>query len=138
MSRNIVRHSGARTRALYRWETEVIFLDKRNTRFDMKACERFAADFWRYEGRVAERCPRIKLTMHGDYSYCLGRSDIIIHIQESGPVILIHELVHAKGFGSGKSMHPVSFVRDYLRCLARFVSFNFNEIEESAMMRGLL
>lgn len=138
MTRHLIHHNGARTRALYQWETEEIFLDKRNLRFDQKSVDKFVTDFWKREGRIDQRAPRVYITMYGEFSECLGRAEIKLHLQESGPVILVHELIHAKGYGSGKQMHPVSFVRDYLRCLSIFVGFNHSELKDSAMMRGLL
>jgi len=138
MKRQLIQHPGARTRALYSWETEEIFLDRRNVRFDQRAADRFARDFWEWRGRDGCAVPKIAITMHGDISFCIGRSDITLHIQETGPVILLHELVHARGFGTSKRMHPVSFVKYYIDCLSLFVGYNRSDLTASAMMRGLV
>lgn len=135
---HIINHPGARTRALYRWELEEIFFNRRNARMTLVEARKFAVDFWRTEGRTGERVPRVEFTFNGDDSYALGRGDIVLHAIDNGPVILVHELVHTKGFGQGRSVHPVSFVREYIRCLAYFAGYNLRELTDSAMMRGLI
>lgn len=136
--RHLIHHHGARTRALYAWETETVFMDKRNVRFDQKTADKFARDFWEWRGRKDCKPPVIKITCLGDISFCDGRSDIVMHIQDTGPVILLHELVHARGFGTESKMHPVSFVRYYIECLSLFLGFDEEYLRASAMMRGLV
>lgn len=135
--KHLLKHPAVRTRVLYEWETQNLYLDKRNTRFDQKMAEKFAVDFWKWEGRVDQKCPLIAIQF-AEYSWCKGRNNVVLAVHDSGPVVLTHELVHAKGYGAGKSMHSVSFVREYIRCLSRFVGFNHADLVASAAMRGLV
>lgn len=138
MTCHIIKHPAARTTALYRWETDELFLGPLNPRFTLAECASFAKDFWRWNGRKREKCPGISFTLEGEYSYAIGRADILLHAQESGPVILVHELVHCKGFGSVRNVHPVSFVKEYIAMLARHVGYSKACLTDSAMMRGLV
>src|SRR5688572_27675922 len=136
--RHLITHPGARTAALYDWETKELMLGKHNPRFTLAECRKFAADFWLWSGRKRERCPTVDITLEHDLSFADGRASIVLNFHECGPVVLTHELVHAKGYGQGRAVHPVSFVREYIECLARHVGLKRSMLIDSAMMRGLL
>lgn len=138
MKPHLIHHPAARTRTLYRWETEELMLGRHNPRFTLAECRKFASDFWWRNGRRSEKCPTVDISLVGDLSFAEGRASIVLNFHECGPVVLTHELVHAKGYGQGRLIHPVSFVRVYIDALARFVGLNRSMLIDSAMMRGLL
>ena len=134
----MITHAGARTRALYAWEQDD--LEKRLTeRLTVKQMQQYANEFWCYENWDSrERTPTLHYTREA-VAYCWGRSDIFMTRRQAHRVVLIHELVHARGYGGiGSNAHTVGFVRTYLTLLNKHVGFDRDELFETAFLKGLI
>lgn len=135
--RSVIRDARVRTRALYAWERDELMVTKRNPRFDLIDVQKFTLEFWRREGRSGERVPPVEFLRDGDASYVVG-GKIYLHMDDTGPVILTHELVHRLGYGVGRSIHNVAFTREYIRCLSIYVGYERDWLTFSAMARRLI
>lgn len=133
----MITHAGARTRSLYMWEKDD--LDKRvKERLTIEQMQRFANKVWRLEGWESRQSTPTIHSTKSELSYCLGRADIFMNRIGSQRVTLIHELVHARGFGSAHNPHSVGFVITHLEMLSNYVGFSLDELLTTANDRGLI
>lgn len=154
MRKGVIKHSGARTRALYKWENEVLL----QTPPGFNTCDEvhlncLAEAIWASEGwDLARPAPRIHLLdgKKEQYSWSMGKKHVYlippipaakslgIRLGGNNPVVLIHELTHARGFGDYGPMHSVGFVKLYLRLLSKYLGWDLSELVKDAKERGLL
>lgn len=137
----VLTHKGARTQALYRWENEEFYDTPAGSRkLSEEQLRSLAQKIWDGEGWGGHYpCPTIKIeNTYDNLSYSQGRTAIVLVPKDANAVILIHELVHARGHGVGAIMHPVSFIKVYLRLLNKYLGWDLNELTEKAMKRRLI
>jgi hypothetical protein len=138
----MIKERGARTRALYKWEDEDLVLRRGNVSLHPGEAQWFANEVWIKEGwNTRHSCPDVIVKDRKGRAYCEGRALIVLFSLPKGEdskVVLIHELVHARGYGDGKQMHPVSFVKKYLELLHRYMGWNYQALALEAIRRGLL
>lgn len=116
----------ARTRALYKWEDDLVstvlpkpgLLVENHGWFwsDVDSNESAMAMWFRlgmWHNPPKESCPRVHLRHGLKRSYCYGRADIYLAFTEANQIILLHELIHAKGYGSEQNPHNKAFVVRY-------------------------
>lgn len=70
--------------------------------------------------------------------YCLGRSLIVLTRDDHLNITLIHELVHALGFGSDRNPHGRAFVLKYCDALAWWFGWDQEELQLQAHQWGLI
>lgn len=88
-----------------------------------------------------QQCPNVWLKYNvSKMAHCYGRADIYLTFKENNNtrLTLIHELVHARGYGSERNPHTIEFVRMEIVLLCRFMSMNPFELIEGATQRGLI
>ena len=69
--------------------------------------------------------------------YSWGRSDIYLDRRHSHLVVLIHELTHTMGYGSGDNPHNRAFVQKYITLLAKWLRPMYTGISRSGMYQHL-
>lgn len=131
----MITHPGARTRALYIWENDD--LDRRlPARMRFVNRRNISRIVRKFKYRVAP--PSVRITQSKGHPYCLGWKEIMLTMQNRRKNTLVHELTHARGFGSLDNPHSVGFVRAYIDALARAFGWDADELQLQAHMRGLL
>lgn len=134
----MIVHPGARTRALYVWEGED--LDHTFSRWSLGELCSLARLIWKKEKWDRyQRMPGIHYVEQKGLPYCFGRSDIFITGEEwLMPTVIVHELTHAKGFGSYDNPHSVGFVKANIHLLSRYLDFDHKVLVEKARLKNLL
>lgn len=130
-----ITHPGARTRALYGWEE--CDLKHRSGVRAVWFPSLIVRSFW-YRFRVTRLLngsppapPRIEWK-DGGAPECIGRSLIRLPHDERLNITLIHELVHALGFGSYPNPHNRAFVKQYIKALNWWFRWEIEELELQA------
>jgi hypothetical protein len=134
----MITHVGARTRALYAWEQDDLEV-RIKERLTVEQMQKFANKVWRLEKWDAnESVPTIH-SYRGKQAYCYGRADIYMPRRQSCRVVVLHELVHARGYGNkGNNQHTVGFVNVYLRVLHTYLGFDYVDLMNTACYKGLI
>lgn len=112
----------AETRRLYSFEVERLKDPSLNRIRRIEPLRVFAERVWLSE--KPRNCSRIPQIVAGDgyyqsgryLSYCEGRWRIVLARHERNRLVLLHELIHALGYGT----HGVRFRRRYLSVLKRY------------------
>lgn len=145
----VIKHGGARTRALYKWENEDL-CQRTAGKHRMNEHELNLYTQWIWDEEGWDKCPTIHVVNSGQYSYSMGRKIAYLaipvpnspkaglRIGGDNKVVLIHELVHCKGFGDYGPMHSVGFVKLYLRLLSKYLQWNHSVLVMVAKERGLI
>lgn len=137
----MIKHPGARTRALYRWEDQLLQRGasggNRKVRSEKEA--RFIIDrIWKMEGRKGAQ-PAFKIkTMTGMPYYETERHEIVLTNEDHFMLTLIHEIVHSLGLGHGKDIHDVRFIKKYAKLLAFQYGWTEEQLLCEAKMMRLL
>jgi hypothetical protein len=138
-SRNsrIAARRAVETRRLYHFEVIALPAISRSAcaNVPMPELRRFAERVWRAESKRA--MPRV-VAGNGDrpnpdsvwYSYCTWpkRDLIVLARHQRNRSVVLHELVHALGFGT----HGRGFVRKYFDLLAKYARCNRAQLESHA------
>jgi len=133
-----------RTRALYRWEREELGAAQARMQIPHKSLRVYAKTFWDHKiawnyRRTWMRCPYVEIGAgFQGCSVTSGLSHIAIRPDECNVITLLHELTHARGFGTEANPHTAGFTRMYINALSTFCRFKREDLEAQAMMRGLL
>ena len=134
----MITHPGARTRALYKWEKDEIDNRPGNRTLSSAgmgtaiACEVW--DMW----NCSRPIPRVLLRDSKGHPYCQGYSLIVLTYEDCLVSTLLHELVHARGFGVPGNFHTVGFVQAYINVLGNYLGWDNLELELQAHDRGLI
>jgi hypothetical protein len=148
----MITHSGARTRAFYQWElgdlksragvcqlplTATFWVTARfYMRFSKWAISRFELAVLIASGR--RKLPRVEIRPIKGDPYCLGRSLIVLTRKDHLNITLLHELVHALGYGSRSNPHNRAFVLKYIEVLAWWFGWDADELKLQAHQWGLI
>ena len=151
----VIRHGGARTRALYHWENVDLCL-RPDGRKQLKVDElnRIAEGIWATEGwTLARLAPQVHIIRDckAEYSWTIGKKQIYLlppnpnakripaRLGGTNAVVLIHELTHAKGYGDYPGqMHSVAFVKLYLKLLSKYLGWDHDALVAEAKRRRLI
>lgn len=141
---NMIVHPGARTRALYAWERELHWREGNFALRSTSEAQRRTEEAWDAMGwRSWEDTPTVELVSRSTTSYaaCWGRRQV--ELNRNSPtertfLALIHELVHARGFGRSWNQHTVGFVLCYLQAMHKLLKWNYQALAWQAIQRGLL
>ncbi|MDP3939801.1 MAG: hypothetical protein Q8R92_16915 [Deltaproteobacteria bacterium] len=126
---NILR--GVETRRLYKFE-RMFMQDNAFRPRPLKDLRAIAANVWSKHGRKGLPCPSVGFTRRVKYSYCVGFSKIRITrradthegLRHDTIDVLLHELVHAMGYGT----HGRGFVRKYVDLLVEYAGCEEGEL----------
>lgn len=136
----MIEYPPARTRALYIWEREDIEPRSQLRPLTLLGSEAFVRRVWSDQGWLFRHsCPQIVL-LHPNrkHSFCWGRSHLFMRPQDLHPSVLLHELVHARGYGDGRDSHSVGFVKEIVRLWSEYLGWSRRRLYGEAVRRGLL
>lgn len=111
----------AETRRFYRFD-EALTLGGVSSRYaDVARSEAWLrhrlAEVWATEGRADQpRAPTLRVARSAPWSYCRGRSEIVLLPRQACLAVLLHEVAHALGH----TTHGRGFTRRYLGLLVRY------------------
>lgn len=138
----MIRHPGARTRALYKWEEVLLY--KRATGGNRKVRsqkegEFIIARFWAMEKRARPR-PKliIKKRLKGYPSYDPNTHTITLGGTDMYVITLLHEIVHALGLGPEGNHHSPAFVRKFIKYMSFQFGWSMYDLTCDAMEAKLL
>lgn len=129
----IINHPGARTRALYMWEAEQ--LEPATMKVTRGRAKMVTDHFW--ADKKSKR-PTVKVRRFKGLSYTEGRAEIHLNERNATETTLIHELVHACGYGSEQNPHSVGFVKHYLKMLTKYCFLSNEFLIREAKRRRLI
>lgn len=138
---DIILSATARTRALYLWEDQD--LDIRPGVYPYRSLVGMREDLsrmWRllHITRGKRRIPLIEFIRRQDAAYCDGLTRIVLTSKYCTNMVLLHEVVHALGYGSVVQPHSRSFVTRYIECLSQWFTWEYGELLMQAKFRKLL
>lgn len=84
------------------------------------------------------RIPSLELRNMRGQSYCQGRSKIVLAYHDCSVVTLLHELTHARGFGSIRNPHSRGFVLAYIEMLNWGLGWDADELHLQAYSLNLI
>lgn len=134
----LIKHPGARTRALYRWEREEIDARSKKWRMPKRSLLRFSERVWEELGWHQRHGAPAIVIRECSISACYGRSLIVLRPCDMHPAVVLHELAHARGYGEGAVMHPVSFVLKVIELYSYYLGWSYSRLFAQAALRGLV
>lgn len=142
MSAQVLTSPVARTRALYKWKADD--LEHRDGAWkrvwtEMRGQE-IIHKIWRRKwgrGRIPP-APTLELRPIKGRAYCEGWTRIVLTLDDTTELVLLHELAHAMRGGSERNPHTPRFVRCYIALIVYWFGWNAEELTFQAMCRGLI
>lgn len=136
---HMITHPGARTRALYKWEHEEIDLRCNNKPInDLNEAVLIAYGIWKSYWNVQRPIPVISINHKNGGSECNGYSHIRLATNNHLTSTLLHELTHARGYGTPTNFHTVGFVKCYINVLSFYFKWNSFDLLMGTYKRGLI
>jgi hypothetical protein len=135
----MITHAGARTRAVYKWEDDLLLLRSAGGNQKVKSvgqAQLIVNRIWDREG-MRSKPPKVVIKDHKGYpNYCDG----VITLTDSNRWVLtlVHEVAHATGVGPSFNHHSKAFVKKFINLLAFQFGWNQYDLTCDAMKRKLL
>lgn len=124
-----------RTRALYAWEN-LLEVCPGNGNIGSRYAQRMTRDiYWRYA--VSRPAPKIEFRCAG-VPYAEGYGLIVLTDLNCRESTAVHEITHARGFGTARNPHSASFCKAYIDALAWWFSWEWEPLYMDAKLIGLL
>lgn len=136
----MITHPGARTRALYKWESEdLLNRTGAGSKINIWTAQT-VRDFLWFKFANKRQMPSIRIAYwpNNEMSFCQGYSQITLYPDGHNLVVLTHEVVHALGYGSRGNVHSRGFILAYMKSLHIVLGWDHNELRTEAHRRGLL
>lgn len=130
----MITHPGARTRALYMWEANDLI--KRDSFPGLKFYNNYIV--YAFPRNFLMKVPSLEIRKMSGQSYCQGRSKIVLAHHDCSVVTLLHELTHARGFGSIRNPHSRGFVLAYIEMLNWGLGWDVDELRLQAYSFNLI
>ena len=130
----MIVHPGSRTRALYLWESDDLRRRQGVRQIDTYEAYSLPARFMLWNGGVrgVHKIPHVRIrNLKGDPA-CYGRTLIVLTYKDHLNITLVHELVHALGYGSDRNPHSRGFILRYIDALVWCFNWDADELRLQA------
>lgn len=130
-----------RDQILYEWEHEDLLRRPGTSRFTLDDARGMVNEIWAAEEWHDKywRCPDVAiLDRKPDEASCVGCSLLLFGRKRCDPVTVLHEVTHARRFGTQTNQHTRGFVEQYIQLLHRYMGWSLTELEFQAIARGLI